>query len=67
MDTSKLPIVIPNLTQRGEMDDKIIKMAMLDLYQRLKDNNTKSCTISLPINGKFVELKLSIEYEGTKE
>lgn len=61
MNTKDLPIVEPNLTQRGEMDNSIIKMAMLDLFKQFRERKVNSCSIDIKYENKLITFKVLLE------
>lgn len=58
MNTKELPIVIPNLTQRGTNDDRIMKMAMVDIFKQLKERKCNSCEISLEYDNQLITFQV---------
>lgn len=68
METKDLPIVTPNLTQHGEMHDKILKNGIRILYEQFKERKCNACTISFIHNNTEVELEVRvINEEPVKE
>jgi hypothetical protein len=58
MNTKDLPIVEPNLTQRGKMDDTILKMAMVDYFKQFRERKCNSCEVSLEYDNKLITFNI---------
>ena len=60
METKDLPIVEPNLTQRGTNDDRIIKMAMVDFFKQFRERRCNACTVDLEYEKQLITFEIKL-------
>ena len=60
METKDLPIVEPNLTQRGTNDDKILRMALVDIFKQFKERRRNNCKIDFTYDNQLITMEVTL-------
>lgn len=60
METKDLPIVKPNLTQRGTNDDRILKMALVDIFKQFKEHRRNNCQITFTYDNQLITMEVRL-------